>query len=86
MEITKEEFKDWLLNEAKRRLEKTLKKTVDQLSETIKDWPIAYKEDIIKSLPTTRRLKKLLAVAEEKEDYETCKFVMDELMRRGLSK
>ena len=83
MEITKEEFKDWLVNEAKRRLEKTLKKTVDQLSETIKDWPIAYKEDIIKSLPTNRRLKKLLVVAEEKEDYETCKFVMDELERRA---
>ena len=83
MEITKKEFKDWLINEAKQRVEKTLKKTINKLSETMKDWPIAYKEDIIRSIPTTRRLKKLLIVAEEKEDYETCKFVMDELKRRG---
>ncbi|MFT3908249.1 MAG: hypothetical protein QM737_02390 [Ferruginibacter sp.] len=82
MEITKKEFKDWLINEAKQRVEKALKKTVNQLSETMKDWPLAYKEDIVKSIPTTRRLKRLLAVAEEKEDYETCKFVMDELKRR----
>lgn len=85
METTKKEFKDWLLDVAKQRVEDILKKNINQLSEAMKDWPIAYKEDIIKSIPTTRRLKKLLAVAEEKEDYETCKFVMDELNRRYLN-